>query len=85
MHACVHLMQEFLQNLFGGKLVESILRTDPEQQQLLVRDQFNTRKMILVVTRTGKVKDNLMISHPASNHCSVLSLWNLTIASSGPT
>ena len=48
-------MQEFLQKMDSADLVGNILRVDVGQQQL-VRDQFNTRKMIMLVTSKGKVR-----------------------------
>lgn len=47
-------VQEFVLKLEGSDLVGSFLRADTTQQQL-VRDQFNTRKLIVVITKSGKV------------------------------
>jgi len=58
MFLCVCVcVQEFLLQLERNDLIGSILRADTNHQQL-VRDQFNTRKLVVVVTVSGKVRVN---------------------------
>ena len=45
------LLQEFIDNVQRGSIA-TLLSADSSQ---LVRDQFNTRKMIVAVTTRGKV------------------------------
>ncbi len=49
------LFQEFVHNLEKNDLVGSFLRAERNHQEL-VRDQFNTRKLVVVVTKSGKVR-----------------------------
>ena len=47
--------QEFLLKLEKNDIVGSFLRAEANHQEM-VRDQFNTRKLIVAVTRSGKVR-----------------------------
>lgn len=78
MYVCVYMymLQDFLGNLQRGDIsgITSLLRSDDAQ---LVRDQFNTRKLIVGVTPKGKVRLWYSMCDLCTFHCVWLQVYGL--------